>query len=213
MKDFNLSSKTVLIYRILFAGLSWFTIIAGAIIHVLTGGTILGWFNSFKSFTMQSNLIVTVWLTLAIIWHNKPEILKKISGLLKGAFTVYITITLIFFAILLAPFYTPPEGWPAFSNLVLHYITPIAFIVDWILTENKLRYEWKYLPYWIITYPVGYQAFIFIHGTFTGNYIYYFFDINALGILGVVIFVSIIFTTGIALGIVYIAINRRRTRS
>ena len=213
MKDFNLSSKTVLIYRILFAGLSWFTIIAGAIIHVLTGGTILGWFNSFKSFTMQSNLIVTVWLTLAIIWYNKPETLKKISGLLKGAFTVYITITLIFFAILLAPFYTPPEGWPAFSNLVLHYITPIAFIVDWILTENKLRYEWKYLPYWIITYPVGYQAFIFIHGTFTGNYIYYFFDINALGILGVALFVSIIFTTGIGLGCAYIAINRKRIKS
>jgi len=162
---------------------------------------------------MQSNLIVTVWLTLAIIWHNKPETLKKISGLLKGAFTVYITITLIFFAILLAPYYTPPAGWPAFSNLILHYITPIAFIVDWILTENKLRYKWKYLLYWIITYPVGYQVFIFIHGAFTGSYIYYFFDINELSILGVALFVSIIFTTGIALGIVYIAINRRRTRS
>ena len=213
MKDINLSSNTVLIYRIIFAGLSWFTIIAGAVLHVLNYGSIFEWFNSFKSFTMQSNLIVTVWLTLAIIWHNKPESLEKISGLLKGAFTVYITITLIFFAILLAPFYTPPEGWPAFSNLILHYITPIAFIVDWILTENKLRYKWKYLPYWITTYPIFYQVFIFIHGTFTGNYIYYFFDVNALGILGVALFVSIIFTTGIILGILYIAINRKRTKS
>jgi len=212
MKDINLSSNTVLIYRILFVGLSWFTIIAGAVIHVLTGGSIIGWFNSFKSFTMQSNLIVTLWLTLAILWHNKPESLKKISGFLKGAFTVYITITLIFFAILLAPFYQP-TGWAAFSNLILHYITPIAFIVDWILTENKTRYSWKYLPYWVFTYPVCYQAFIFIHGAFTGNYIYYFFNVNALGILGVVLFVSIIFATGIVLGIVYIAINRKRTNS
>ncbi|MHA2288123.1 MAG: Pr6Pr family membrane protein [Promethearchaeota archaeon] len=213
MKDINLSRNTILIYRIIFAGLSWFTIIGGAVVHVLTGGTILGWFNSFKSFTMQSNLIVTVWLTLAIIWQNKPETLKKISGLLKGAFTIYITITLIFFAILLAPLYTPPPGWPAFSNLVLHYLTPIAFIIDWILTENKVRYQWKFLLYWIFTYPVGYLAFIFIHGAFTGNYIYFFFNINALGILGVAIFVSIIVTTGTFLAILYIAINRIRTRS
>jgi hypothetical protein len=213
MKDIKLSKNTILIYRILFAGLSWFTIIAGAVIYVLAGGSILEWFNSFKSFTMQSNLIVTLWLTLAILWYNKPESLKKISGLLKGACTVYITITLIFFAILLAPFYPPLTGWAGFSNNVLHYITPIAFIIDWILTENKLRYKWKYLPYWILTYPVFYQAFVIIHGTFTGNYIYYFFDVSALGILGVALFISIIFTTGIVLASIYIAINRIRTRS
>ncbi len=212
MKDINLSRNTILIYRVLFAGLSWFTIIAGAVIYVLGGGSILEWFNSFKSFTMQSNLIVTLWLTLAIIWYNKPEALEKISGLLKGACTVYITITLIFFAILLAPFYPAPTGWAGFSNNVTHYITPIAFIVDWVLTENKLRYKWKYLLYWILIYPVCFLAFVFIHGTFTGNYIYYFFDVNALGILGVAIFISIIFATGIVLGSLYIAINRKRTK-
>jgi len=94
----------------------------------------------------------------------------------------------------------------------LHYITPIAFIVDWILTETKLRYKWKYLLYWIFTYPIFYQVFVIIHGTFTGNYIYYFFDVNALGILGVAIFISIIFLTGIVLGSVFIAINRKRTK-
>ena len=157
--------------------------------------------------------MVTIWLTLAILWHNKPESLDKITGPLKGALTLYITITFIFYAVLLAPFYPPPIGWAAFSNLVYHYITPIAFIVDWILTETKLRYKWKFLPYWVFIYPVCYLAFVFIHGTFTGSYIYYFFDINALGILVVAIFVSIIITTGIVLGSIYIAINRIRTKN
>ena len=212
MKNITLSSNTILIYRILFAGLSWFTFIASVVIYGLYYGPILEWFNSFKAFTIQTNFMVTIWLTLAILWHNKPETLEKITGPFKGALTVYITITFIFFAVLLAPFYQP-TGWAAFSNIVFHYITPIAFIVDWILTENKKRYNWKYLPYWILIYPVCYQAFVFIHGTFTGNYIYYFFDVNALGILGVALFVSIIFTTGIVLGSVYIAINRKRTRA
>jgi len=210
MKEWTTSDKSILIYRLIFAALSWFTIIAGAVIYVITYGPILEWFNSFKAFTMQTNLIVTIWFTLAIIWHNKPESLEKITGLLKGAFTLYITITFVIFAILLQMFYRP-TGWAAFSNLVLHYITPIAFIVDWILTENKVQYKWNYLPYWII-YPICYIVFAVIHGTITGNYLYYFFNISALGILGFVMYVSILILFGIVLGCLYIATNRRRMR-
>ena len=212
MKDFDLSSKTVLIYRIIFAGLSWFTFIAGIVNYGLFFFLFYEWFNSFRAFTIQTNFMVVIWYTLAILWYNKPESLDKIIGLLKGAFTVYISITFIFFAILLAPFYHP-TGWEVFSNIVFHYIAPIAFIVDWILTENKSRYKWKYLPYWTCIYPVCYLVFVFIHGALTGSYIYYFFDINALGIFGVTIFTSIIMITGIGLGCVYIAINRMRTKS
>ena len=209
MKESTVSNKTILIYRIIFATLSWFTLFASYIINSLTTGSLLLWFNSFKAFTIQTNFIVTIWLTLAILWHNKPESLEKIEGPLKGAFTMYITITFVIFAILLSPFYQP-TGFAAFSNIVLHYITPIAFIIDWVLTEIKVQYKWKYLPYWIL-YPLCYIIFAIIHGTFTGSYIYYFLDINALGIFGFVS-ISILIAFGIALGCLYIAINRKRTR-
>ena len=157
MKKINLSNKTVLIYRIIIAGVSWFTIITGFFINSIVSGVPLAWLIGFKYYTMQTNLMVSIWLTLAIIWYNKPVTLEKIMGPLKGAFTLYITTTFIFFAILLQMFYQP-TGWAAFSNIILHYIAPIAFIADWILTENKIRYDWKYLPYWII-YPIGYLVF------------------------------------------------------
>ncbi|HUW91070.1 MAG TPA: Pr6Pr family membrane protein [Candidatus Nanopelagicaceae bacterium] len=211
MKSITLSRNTILKYRILVAGLSWLTFIASAVNYALNIGPILEWFNGFKSFTYQTNLLITIWLTLAILWHNKPETLEKITGPLKGAFTLYITITFIFFAVLLAPLYQP-TGFAAFSNVVLHYLTPIAFIIDWILTETKLRYKWSYLPYWII-YPLCYLVFAFIHGTFTGDYLYFFLDINVLGILGYFVFVSILITAGLVLGCLYIAINRKRTKS
>jgi len=211
MKSITISSNFILIYRILFAGLSWFTFIASIVNYGLNYGPILEWFNSFKAFTIQTNFMVTIWFTLAIIWHNKPETLEKITGPLKGAFTLYITITFIFFAVLLAPIYHP-TGFAAFSNLVFHYITPIAFIVNWILTETKLRYKWSYMLYWII-YPLCYIVFAFIHGTFTGNYIYFFLDITVLGIFGYFLFVSILIAAGLVLGSLYIAINRKRTKS
>jgi len=211
MKNITLSNRFILIYRIIVLALSLFTIIASWSISAIESGLPLIWLIGFRYYTMQTNIMVSVWLILAIVWHNKPEALEKITGPLKGAFTLYITTTFIFFAILLAPFYQP-TGFAAFSNLILHYITPIAFIVDWVLTETKIRYKWKYLPYWTI-YPLSYLVFSFILGTFTGDYLYPFLNINLLGIPGYLISVGLLVGVGIVLGSLYIAINRKRTKS
>ena len=211
MRNFNISEKNILIYRIIFTVLSWFTLIMGFFINSISSSLPFIWLNSFIYYTMQTNFMITIWFTLAIVWHNKPESLEKITGALKGAFTLYITITFVIFAVLLQMFYPFPTGWAAFSNLVLHYITPIAFIFDWILTENKIKYKWTYILYWIV-YPICYIIFAVIHGTITDNYIYYFFDINELGILGFVMYTSILIVFGIVLAGLYTAINRRRTK-
>ncbi|MHA1987277.1 MAG: Pr6Pr family membrane protein [Promethearchaeota archaeon] len=208
MRDITLSDKNILIYRIIFAGLSWFIILSG----IFTSGSVLNWLEGFKSFTMQTNLMVTIWFTLAIIWHNKPENIKKMKGILKGAFTLYITITFIFFAVLLSGLYKPTELFPAFRNLVVHYITPIAFIIDWVLTEDKGRYQWSYLPYWII-YPIGYLVFAFIHGTITGSYLYYFLNVSKIGYLMYALVVSGLIGVGLVIGCIYIWINKRWTIS
>jgi len=210
MKSITLSSKTTLAYRIFFAALSLFTIIASWSISSITSGSPFIWLNNFKYYTIQTNLMVSVWFILAIVWHNKPGSLKKITGPLKGAFTLYITTTFIFFAILLQPFYRP-TGFAVYSNIILHYITPIAFIVDWVLTETKLKYKWNYLPYWTI-YPLCYLLFSFIHGSFTGDYIYPFLDISRLGILGYSISICLLVGVGLGLGSMYIAINRKRAK-
>ena len=211
MKNITPSSRIILIYRIILLALTVFTIIAGWSISTIELGLPFIWLNSFKYYTMQTNLIVSVWLILAIVWHNKPESLKRITGPLKGAITLFITTTFIFFAILLAPFYQP-TGFAAFTNIVLHYLTPIAFIVDWILTETKTKYKWNYLPYWTI-YPLSYLLFSFIHGSFTGDYIYPFLNVDTLGIPGYFISVSALVGVGIGLGSIYIAINRKRAKN
>lgn len=209
MNDWTISNKYILIYRIICTALSWFTIILGWFINSIASGDPLIWVAGFKYYTMQTNLMVTIWFTLAIFWYNKPESLEKIMGPLKGAFTLYITTTFFFFAVLLQIGYHP-TGWAAFSNLILHYITPILFIVDWVLTENKIRYKWTFLPYWII-YPIGYLVFSLIHGISTGDYIYPFLDISSRGPIGYVIILCFLLGIGIALASLYIAINRWRT--
>ena len=211
MENITLSNKTILVYRICILVLTLFTIITGWSINAIESGIPFIWLNSFKYYTMQTNIMVSVWLILAIVWHNKPESLKKITGPLKGAFTLYITTTFIFFAILLQIFYRP-TGFAAFSNIILHYVTPIAFIVDWVLTETKLKYKWNYLPYWTI-YPLCYLLFSFILGSFTGDYLYPFLNINQLGILGYSLSIFLLVSSGLGLGSMYIAINRKRVKT
>jgi hypothetical protein len=205
MREITLTEKQVLLYRVIFAGLSWFVLISGPIINWSAY-----WFISYRYYTMQTNLMVTIWWTLAIICHNKSDKLKKISGILKGALTLYITVTFLIFALLLSWLYTP-TGYAAFTNLILHYITPIAFIIDWILTEKEVEYDWKYLLYFV-SYPLGYLVFAVIHGTFTGDYLYYFFDINANGIFGFIGYVSFLVVFFILLGSLYIRVNRKRMK-
>lgn len=205
----KISDKTILFYRIIVVSLSWFTIIMGFLISSIDLGLPLIWLTSFRYYTMQTNFMVSIWFTLAIVWHNKPESLEKITGPLKGAFTLYITTTFVFFAILLQGLYRP-TGWAAFSNIILHYLTPIAFIVDWVLTETNKRYKWNYLPYWTL-YPIGYLLFSLIHGSITGDYLYPFLNVSKLGILGYLVSICFLIGVGLAIGSLYIASNRKRT--
>ncbi|MFX1324836.1 MAG: Pr6Pr family membrane protein [Promethearchaeota archaeon] len=205
-----LSNKFVLIYRIIFAAICWFSIILSAIVGSVTAGNPLIWVISYRYYTMQTNLMVALWFIFAIIGYKKPKYIKKISGPIKGAITLYITTTFVFFAILLQFLYHP-TGYAAFNNVMLHYLIPISFIIDWILTKTNMRYEWKHLRYWII-YPICYLVFSLLHGTFTGDYLYLFLDIRRIGILWYLISVCFLIGVGLGLASIYIAINRKRTK-
>ena len=210
MKNIPNSNIILFIFRIGIVTLTLFTIIAGWVMSAIISGNPISWLIGFKYYTTQTNILVTIWLILAIIWFYKPESLNKISGRLKGAITLYITTTFVFFAILLQIFYHP-TGFAAFSNFILHYFTPIAFIVDWVLTETEIRYKWNYLLSWMM-YPLGYLVFSLVHGLITGDYLYPFLNLIELGILGYVISVSLIVGAGVGMGCIYIAINRFRTK-
>ena len=194
--------KIILGYRIAVAALIWAIIL----IAMFSDGVILFLF-SLKYYTMQTNLMVAIWLILAIFFYKKPDWLKKLSGKLKGAITLYITVTFLVFAIVLSPLYHP-TGFKFVSNLVLHYIAPIAFIIDWILTENDVKYNWKYAFYWFI-YPICYLCFAIINGLLTSDYLYPFLDINFLGVPIFIVCIIILVGLYVGLGILYIGVNRK----
>lgn len=187
------------IIRVIILTLGW----SSFIINIALSGDIA---LLFSTYTMQSNFMVIIWMSSAIIFQEKNSDRPLFSGLIHGAITLYITVTFIIFAILLAPMYHP-TGIGAYTNLSLHYLVPIAFIIDWVLTEMPHEYKWKYILIWLV-YPLLYLAFTLVRGAITNNYIYPFLDVNAFG---VPIFTAICFALAgffLGLGALYVFINR-----
>ena len=158
---------------------------------------------SFYYFTIESNIFVMGWLILAIASYNHPVFYHKICGVWHGAITLYITITFIIFATILEL----SQGLD-YSNFVLHYVVPIAFIIDWAITDiPTIKYKWKFMAYWLI-YPVVYIIGIVIYGSFTNDYPYFFLDIQALGVPMFLAWIGALIGFGIFIGGIFIGINR-----
>ena len=165
-------------------------------------------------YTIQTNMLVVIWLTFAIIYWKRKSEHPILRPKVKGAFTLYISTTFIIYAVLLAGLWEP-EGADLYLSIISHYITPIAFMIDWLLFENRQTYQWKYALQWLV-YPLSYLAYSLIYGRMTGRYLYPFLNVAVLGWGGLAIRVAILLVFFIALGCIYIAINKtlgRRRRA
>lgn len=195
-------SKYQLALRAIIFSLGLFVIVANQILSCQDGTCL----SIYKYFTIQTNLMVTMWLALALLWRNQPSRLEKISGWIRGGITLYITITFVVFAIALEYLYDP-TGIRLLTSLASHYIVPLTFIIDWVWTE-RVRYQWKWLLWWL-GYPVLYFVYSQIHGALYNNYLYPFLNPISLGLGPFFISFALLLSLFILLGALYIWSNRR----
>ncbi|MDP4142860.1 MAG: Pr6Pr family membrane protein [Bacillota bacterium] len=200
--------KFITFYRLLFSVVAWAGIIimlinnvSGKSGHELT----MAIENYFSYFTTESNIMVALILTLSVLYRNaeKPVFLKP---QIKGAVTLYITITGIIYHVLLRNV-QPPHGIGVYSNLILHYIMPIAFVVDWIIADVRGIYKWKYAMIWLC-YPIIYLIFTLIRGSFTLFYPYPFVNVTKLGYGGVAENALVLTVLFSMLGLIYVIIDK-----
>jgi hypothetical protein len=203
-KEWLVNAWIVRILRLGILVLSWSAIILSLIPSLGNLGFL------FSTYTIQSNLLILIWLSIAIFLQEKYKTCWFFSGAVRGAITLYITVTFIIFALLLAPLYHP-TGIEAYTNLSLHYIIPIAFLVDWVLTEMYHVYQWKYTLFWL-SYPIFYLILTLILGSITGTYIYPFLDLNAMGTEFFVIVCIILTAFFILLGSLLVFLNKTITK-
>ena len=170
------------------------------------GDALLAYSNYFSYFTTQTNLMIDIWLTIAIIYANRENKPKILGSIPRGAITLYITVTFLIFALILSDG-SLPQGLALYTNTVSHYILPIAFIFDWVITETENKYEWLYDVYWI-AYPILYLIYSLVRGAITNFYPYFFLDLNVLSVIDLVVSAMGLTILFLLLGAIYICVNR-----
>ena len=184
-----------------------------------------GYFNrSFNQdfYVMYTNLSnyfcigVTLYLLIKNI-RNKDE--NKIStsmSIIRFISVIMILVTFFVYNILLAKDKTISDYFFSISNLIMHLILPLMFLVDWILFNNHNNSKWYY-PFLSTILPLIYVAFILIRALILGNsysgtlYPYFFLNVERLGLGGVTLWVIILVVFFVALGYILFMFDRFKT--
>lgn len=184
--------KVVILYRVIFIFLCGL----GLILSLTSKSTdeFMGNGTALNFYTLQSNLWVfileLVLLLLTIIEDVKQiSIIKEKMVVLKFVMTVAILVTLIVYWSMLAP-YVAQKNVLALSNVILHAISPILMLVDFLVFDREYTFK-KNNVYLTIIPPLYYLIFAMVRAeisdtVFTqgSRYPYWFIDIDTFGWLG-----------------------------
>src|SRR5688572_20213401 len=135
--------------------------------------------NFFSYNTIITNILVALALTLPIIapqsalgqFFSRPAV--------RTAITAYVIIVMGVVYFILRHL-TKLEGWDLVADVILHYVMPVLFVIDWLFLVSKQTLKVKDTLAWLI-YPVVYMVWTFIHGAFSGFYPYPFLNGAELG--------------------------------
>ena len=156
-------------------------------------------------FTIQSNLLVlAAALPLARDpWHDGPVWrVVRLDSLLG------ITVTGLVFAVVLAPYYHP-TGLSWWTNIGLHYVSPVLTLMGWALWGPWSRITWSTVARAML-WPAAWVLWTLVHGAATGWYPYGFLDVGQLGLAVALRNVGVIVLMAFGFLLVYRVIDRRR---
>ncbi|MHA1451380.1 MAG: Pr6Pr family membrane protein [Promethearchaeota archaeon] len=206
----TLRNKISFYWRLIFMILGWSNLLLILFVRIFIleteGSLFLAILRPYRYYTIQTNLIASIWLTLSVIFQKKPNKFKKINGSLKGAVVLYITVTFLIYAVFLDKLYTPPTWHEWIVDTSTHYVVPVGLIINYLFDWGE-KSRWISLLWWII-YPICYLGFTVIHGTITGDYLYPFFNIPVVGIGGFFMWFGIFLFIFLVFGCLYLGYNR-----
>jgi hypothetical protein len=129
--------------------------------------------NFFSFFTILSNLLAAVVLLWGAAWLAAPP--SPGYELVRGAAVVYMTTTLVVFALLLSGIQADLQLTAPWVNTVLHEVMPIVMILDWLVVPARPAPSLGQAMAWL-AFPIVWLAYTLIRGPIAGWYPYPFLD-------------------------------------
>jgi hypothetical protein len=166
--------------------------------------------NFFSFFTIQTNVFAIAMLVLVVI--VQPPERTILFDVIRGAVTLYIAITGVVFAVLLAGLQESLDTHIAWVDFTVHKLIPIVLVADWLLDPPRHRLSFRTGASWLV-YPLGYLVYTLIRGANVGWYPYPFLDVSQHG-YGRVLLNCVVMLIGIVAAVAgFIVIGNRRVRT
>lgn len=165
--------------RTLAAAVGWFAVVLQYWL-VITGDAgadpINRTLNFFSYFTILTNILAATAMTASVI---APGSRLDRPGA-RTAIATYIIIVGVVYHLLLRDMWEP-QRWQWVADMILHYVTPALFVLDWMLFVPKGAVPWR-TAVLALVYPVTYMGWTLWHGSWSGFYPYPFVDVPKLGL-------------------------------
>ncbi|MFY9331321.1 MAG: Pr6Pr family membrane protein [Candidatus Nanopelagicales bacterium] len=152
-------------------------------------------FDYFTYFTILSNILVAVMMTLLFI---NPSRDGRIFRVLRLDTILMITVTGVVYNLILAGDGPGPVAWGAVANSLEHQITPVLTVVVWLVVGPRGWINAKVVAYSFVL-PVAWLIYALIRGAIIDAYPYPFLDVIANGygtvfinVIGIIIFALIL---------------------
>jgi hypothetical protein len=161
--------------------------------------------NFFGFFTILSNTFAAL-----IFIYSAARSRDRLHGLdvLRGGATLAMALVGIIFSVLLAKLDSDVIVW---VNIVLHYVMPVAVVVDWLAVPPSTPLEFRDVGIWV-AFPAAYVAYTLVRGSIAHWYPYPFLNVDVIGYSGVAAYVAgILVFTVILATIIRTVGNARRT--
>lgn len=138
--------------------------------------------NYLSYFTIESNILAVVVLAVGgVLAPQAPR-----WQIFRGAVTLYMLITMVVYAVLLAKVDVMlNDRW---INDVLHRVLPLVLLLDWLLVAmpRRLRADPELIAWWL-AFPLVYGIYTLIRGPIVDWYPYPFIDPRGQGYVSLVI--------------------------
>jgi hypothetical protein len=176
------------LYRRIFAVLAWITLGVqyGLFLKALTVAAILERTVEYVSyFTIVTNFLIAFAFTVPVLAPESRAGRWWAAASPRGATTVFAVVVMIIYHLLLRSLWEP-KGLQLANDYMLHYVMPIAILVDWLAFTPRGGLRWRDAVTWLVV-PTLYGAWTLLHGAVSGFYPYPFMDVAELGYPGVLL--------------------------
>jgi len=187
--------KTALIFYKTFFALLGFSAIVTEIATIIERGR-FDTVNFFSYFTIETNILVIATLLLSAFAVAAGK--RHRFDMLRSAVTVYILVVGVGFSVLLAGVEGLILTAVPWDNTVLHYIIPVAVLVDFLLDRPKRALSFKKSLVWLV-FPLTYVIYSLVRGAITGWYPYPFLDPTTKGYSAVGLTIACLLLLAVAL--------------